>query len=82
MLQNNWFLLTFIGFLAIWSDAKSVSFPNETNHIRATIVAWLFAKYDVARGILKLLCKTWEFRATSCSVNSQGILLSGKTAGF
>ena len=25
------------------------------------------AEHDVARGILKFQCKTWEFRATSCS---------------
>ena len=37
-------------------------------------VAWLFIEYDVARGILKFQCKTWEFRATSYSVNSQGII--------
>ena len=28
----------------------------------------LFTEYDVARGILKLQCKTWEFCATSYSV--------------
>ena len=37
-------------------------------------VALLFTEYYVARGILKLLCKTWEFPATSYSVNSQGII--------
>ena len=25
-----------------------------------------YLEHDVARGILKLQCKTWEFRATSC----------------
>ena len=28
----------------------------------------LFTEYDVARGILKFQCKTWEFRDTSCLV--------------
>ena len=36
------------------------------------IVALVFTEYDVAREILKLPCKTWIFRATSYSVNSQG----------
>ena len=31
-------------------------------------VACLFTEYDVARGILRFQCKTWEFRATSYSV--------------
>ena len=30
-------------------------------------VVWLFTEYDVARGILKVECKTWEIRATSYS---------------
>ena len=30
-------------------------------------------EYDVARGILKFQCKTWEGRATSYSVNSKAI---------
>ena len=34
----------------------------------------MFTVYDVARGILKLQCKPWEFRATSYSVNSQAII--------
>ena len=38
------------------------------------IVAWLFTEYDVAWGILKFQCKTWEFRITSYSVNSQAII--------
>ena len=37
-------------------------------------VAWLFTEHDVARGILKFQCKTWEFLATSYSVNSQVII--------
>ena len=41
--------------------------------IKSTVVL-LFTEYYVARGILKSLCKTWEFRATSYSVNSQGII--------
>ena len=39
-------------------------------------VARLFTEYDVARGILKFQCKTWEFRATSYSVNSKAIILA------
>ena len=31
-------------------------------------VTWLFTEYDVARGILKFQCKTWEVHATSYSV--------------
>ena len=31
-------------------------------------VAWLFTEYDVAWGILKFQCKTWEFHAMSYSV--------------
>ena len=31
-------------------------------------------EYDVARGILKFQCKTWEVRATSYSVNSKAII--------
>ena len=48
------------------------------------IVTLLFTEYDVARGILKLLCKTWEFRATSYSVNSPGIITPNYTnsAGY
>ena len=37
-------------------------------------VARLLIEYDVARGILKFLSKTWEFHATSYSVNSQAII--------
>ena len=37
-------------------------------------VALMFTEYDVARGILKFQCKTWEFRATSYSVNSQATI--------
>ena len=29
-----------------------------------------YLEHDVARGILKFQCKTWEFRATSCSRHS------------
>ena len=39
-------------------------------------VAWLFTEYDVARGIPKFQYQTWEFRATSYSVNSQAIILT------
>ena len=38
------------------------------------ILARPFTEYDVTRGILKWLCKTWKFRAASYSVNSQGII--------
>ena len=37
-------------------------------------VAWLFTEY-VAWGILKCQCKTWGFRATSYSVNSQAVIM-------
>ena len=37
----------------------------------------MFTEYDVARGILKLQCKTREFRATSYSVNKHAIILPG-----
>ena len=40
----------------------------------AATVAWLFTEYDVARGILKFQWKTWEFRATSYSVNGHAII--------
>ena len=40
-------------------------------------VAWLFTEYDLARGILKFQCKTWEFHATSYSVKSQAIIARG-----
>ena len=40
------------------------------NVIKRHTVA-LFTEYDVARGILKFQCKTWEFRSTSYYVNSQ-----------
>ena len=43
--------------------------------IRDGTVAWLFTEYDVARGILKFQYKTWEFRGTSYSINSQAIIL-------
>ena len=36
-------------------------------------VVWLFTEYDVAWGILKFQCKTWEFRGTSYSLNSKAI---------
>ena len=39
-------------------------------------VAWLFTEFDVQRGILKFQYKTWEFRATSYSVNSGAIILA------
>ena len=26
-----------------------------------------YLEHDIARGILKIQCKPWEFRATSCS---------------
>ena len=41
-----------------------------------SIVSYLFTEHDVARGILKVLGKIWEFRATSYSVNSQGIIVT------
>ena len=34
-------------------------------------VASMFTEYDIAREIQKFQFKTWEFRATSYSVNSQ-----------
>ena len=44
---------------------------------------WLFTEYDVAWGILKFQCKTWEFRATSYSVNNHQnaylMIMSAKT---
>ena len=39
--------------------------------LKKKTVAWLVTEYDVAWGILKFQCKTWEFRATSYSVNSR-----------
>ena len=36
-------------------------------------MAWLFTEYEVAWGILKFQCKTWELLATSYLVNSQAI---------
>ena len=41
----------------------------------------MFTEYDVARGILKFQCKTWEFRATSYSVNSQTIIAAYAPTG-
>ena len=39
-------------------------------------VSWLFTEYDVARGILKIQCKTWKFRAMSYSINSKAIIIA------
>ena len=41
-------------------------------------MAQLFTEYEVARGILKFQCKTWQFRATSYSVNIQVITCKEK----
>ena len=53
-------------------NASFFSYSLSTNYITGTVV-WLFTEYDVARAILKFQCKTWEFRATSYSVNSKAI---------
>ena len=42
---------------------------------------WLFTQYDVARGILKFQCKTWEFRATSYSVNNHRFITHAHVCG-
>ena len=45
-------------------------------------VAWLFTEYGVARGILKFQCKTWKFRTTWYSVNSQAIIYEPRHEKF
>ena len=58
--------------------SSSWNMPNyllNGNIVHKHTEAWLFTEYDVARGILKFRCKTWEFRGTSYSVTSQAIIL-------
>ena len=55
-------------------DTNSLDAAHLVAHIISITVAGLFTEFDVARGILKFQCKTWEFRAASYSVNSQAII--------
>ena len=56
------------------NDFLKMMFTVTTNVYICFPVAWLFTEYEVALGILSFQCKTWEFRATSYSVNSQTII--------
>ena len=62
---------------ALSNSLSVINFGSDFYILCAITVARPFTEYmyDVARGILKFKCKTWECRATSYSVNSHAIIV-------